>query len=393
MISSAWSIFNCLEGPDGSSRLSAAPYLTCKDDEWEISRIHAIVVLTVWGVLTPLLMGIALQTMRRQLRTAEFSRRFSLLTFGYKQGYVWWETTSMLKKFLVSGAIVLFRKHYLLQATLTLLILLLFLVLTVRLRPFFNPLISIIYIWGEVRTSSFAGGLLMESPHRFVQIMAYLLLAAGVPQLDRSFSETYWGFQILPWVVAIGLPAFLAVCLVIVTYELYRELTTGKGKQITKLVASLRKSGECRSSADVQRIHEVLRRIEVLKSFPYRMLSRLCRSCQLLELQSGESLFSEGDDADHFYVLIKGSLDILVKEQYPPHQLRCINVLNDAGSFGESALLKVPPVLSTSDPPHHVMIHAMCVAGGREAHGYYRMQDFCQDYLYPSGGFPADAAR
>ena len=132
MISSAWSTFNCLEGPDGSSRLSAAPYLSCKDDEWEISRIHAIVVLTVWGVLTPLLMGIALQTMRRQLRTAEFSRRFLLLTFGHKQGYVWWETTSMLKKFLVSGLIVLFRKHYLLQATLILLILLLFLVLTVR---------------------------------------------------------------------------------------------------------------------------------------------------------------------------------------------------------------------------------------------------------------------
>jgi hypothetical protein len=181
----------------------------------------------------------------------------------------------------------------------------------------------------------------MQSPHRFVQIMAYLLLAAGVPQLDRSFSETYWGFHILPWVVAIGLPAFLAVCVVIVTYELYRELTTGKGKHVTKLVASLRTSGECRSNADVQRIHEVLQRIDVLKSFPYRMLSRLCRNCELLELQSGESLFSEGDDADHFYVLIKGSLDILVKEEYPPYQLRCINVLNDAGSFGESALLKV----------------------------------------------------
>jgi hypothetical protein len=47
--------------------------------------------LTLWGALTPVVLAIVLRAARSRLRTAEFSRKFSLLTFGYKRECVWWE--------------------------------------------------------------------------------------------------------------------------------------------------------------------------------------------------------------------------------------------------------------------------------------------------------------
>ena len=82
-----------------------------------------------------------------------FSRKFSHLTFGYKRECVWWEVLSMLRKFLVSGCIVLFREVPLVQCTLALVTILSFLCLTVGVRPYYNRLITALEILGEVRSS------------------------------------------------------------------------------------------------------------------------------------------------------------------------------------------------------------------------------------------------
>jgi hypothetical protein len=63
---------------------------------------------------------------------------------------VWWEMLSMLKRFLVSGCIVLFREAAIVQSTLMLVTILAFLCLTVGVRPFYNRLISTLCILGEV---------------------------------------------------------------------------------------------------------------------------------------------------------------------------------------------------------------------------------------------------
>jgi hypothetical protein len=154
MISTSWFVFHCLDLEDGTSQLRPAPHLTCFDDAWRTARVYAISTLVLWGILLPLLLALTLHLARRRLRTARFSRKFALLTFGYKRECVAWECLSMLKKFLVSGCIVLFREVALVQCTLVLVTILAFLCLAVGIRPFYNRLISGLCILGEVWTAT-----------------------------------------------------------------------------------------------------------------------------------------------------------------------------------------------------------------------------------------------
>ena len=155
MISTSWLVFNCEELSDGTARLLPAPHLNCYDDRWTEARIYATLTLIVWGVLFPVGLACLLSHFRSSLRTADFSRKFSLLTFGYKRECSWWEVSAMLKKFLLSGCIVLFRNHPSLQSVLPLTLLLVSVGLTIGFRPFYNPLLSFALILGEV-TSPFA---------------------------------------------------------------------------------------------------------------------------------------------------------------------------------------------------------------------------------------------
>jgi hypothetical protein len=127
-----------------------APHLDCFDGRWETARVYAILTLVIWGALSPLVLAIVLHFARIRLATAEFSRKFSMLTFGYKRECVWWEMLTMLKRFLVSGCIVLFREAAIVQSTLALVTILAFLCFTVGVRPFYNRLISTLCILGEV---------------------------------------------------------------------------------------------------------------------------------------------------------------------------------------------------------------------------------------------------
>jgi hypothetical protein len=75
-----------------------------------------------------------------------------MLTFGYKRQCTWWEVSVMLKKFFISGCIVLFRQHPLLQSILPLGLLTVYIVLAVGLQPFYNPLLTAALILAEVRS-------------------------------------------------------------------------------------------------------------------------------------------------------------------------------------------------------------------------------------------------
>ena len=151
MVSTSWFLFNCNQLDDGTSQLMPAPHLSCSDDAWRTARVYAILTLGLWGVLMPLVLALSLHLARSRLRTVEFSRKFSLITFGYKRQCVSWGTLLMLKKFVVSGCIVLFREYALVQCTLVLVTILAFICLAVGYRPFYNGLISNLSILGEVR--------------------------------------------------------------------------------------------------------------------------------------------------------------------------------------------------------------------------------------------------
>jgi hypothetical protein len=185
------------------------------------------------------------------------------------------------------------------------------------------------------------------------QVATFLLLASGVPfllsdsALDKSRFEMNFrlrfGVNVLKWTVLILLPLFLAFGFGLASYEIYYELSTtgGKGNRFKKLLASLRVPSARRTLADVEAIHAAIVESDFLKPYPYSQLVTICRTCELLEIQAQEAVFSEGDIGDHYFVLIKGTLDVYVKEKTQPHSEKCVNTLHDSGSFGELALLQV----------------------------------------------------
>ncbi len=181
-----------------------------------------------------------------------------------------------------------------------------------------------------------------------MQVAAFLLLASGVPfltlpaaSLDKpavvALFRLRFGFDVLKWIALVLVPLFLVCGFGLVSYELYYEFSTtsGKANRFRKLVASLRVHGARRTLADIKNIYETIIGSDFLKPYPYSKLVKICRACELLELKPRETLFSQGDVGDHFFVLIKGTVDVYVDGK------GCINSHHNRGSFGELALLQV----------------------------------------------------
>jgi hypothetical protein len=216
-------------------------------------------------------------------------------------------------------------------------------------------------VLGEVRVSHKLVGCIFSKLREIAikagcacaQVATFITLASGMPffltesALEKPrFGEYFrlrFGFDILKWLVLLMLPLFFAVGLGLVLYEIYYELSTtsGKGKRFQTLLASLRVPGARRTVAEVKIIYETIVETNFLKPYPYSKLATICRACELLELKPQETMFSEGDVGDHFFVLIKGTVDVYIKEKTPPYTPKCVNTHHDRGSFGELALLQV----------------------------------------------------
>jgi hypothetical protein len=156
-----------------------------------------------------------------------------------------------------------------------------------------------------------------------------------------------FGMEFLKWFCLVCVPIFFLFGCGLAAYEIYYELSTtgGKGKRLTKLSASLRVPGRVRTKRDIENIHAAIIESEFLKPYPYSKLATICRNCELLELKPHEAVFSEGDTGEHFFVLVKGTVDVYVMEKtspsVSPRGTRCVNTLHAPGSFGEVALLQV----------------------------------------------------
>ncbi len=151
IVSTSWLVFNCEPLGDGTARFEPAPHLDCYDSRWWEARIYATLSLVLWGALFPVGLAVLLNYFRSRLRTADFSRKFSLLTFGYKRECTWWEVASDLKMFFISGCIVLFRLHPSLHSVLPLSLLFVYVGLTLWFWPFYNPVLSAALVLSEVR--------------------------------------------------------------------------------------------------------------------------------------------------------------------------------------------------------------------------------------------------
>ena len=213
------------------------------------------------------------------------------------------------------------------------------------------------------------------------------MLASGVPFFAAESADR-WGFKALPWLVTILVPLLFLFSGALAIFELYYQITTTRrtGKRFRRLLDSLQLPGDCRTPADIRSILKTIAGIEFLKAYPYSKLSRLCRWCELLDLKPKEAVLSEGEAGYHFFVLIKGTVDVYVLDKSPPHHLKCVNSHHDSGSFGELALIQVSSSSTTaflcrchwSKPGITATLIACYCSGRREAYSLHHMPNSVQ---------------
>jgi hypothetical protein len=79
--------------------------------------------------------------------------------------------------------------------------------------------------------------------------------------------------------------------------------------------------------------YELLRSNQIFRPLPVETLEAVARSVQPLQVEAGETVISEGDHGDRFYLIVAGEVVVTVRGSVRRHQGR-------GESFGEIALLR-----------------------------------------------------
>jgi len=81
----------------------------------------------------------------------------------------------------------------------------------------------------------------------------------------------------------------------------------------------------------------LLSKIPLFADLPPEELENLIKSFDVKEMAPGEILFREGDAGEHFYVVMKGELDVVMGEGQPDELI--LNVLHEGEHLGEMSLI------------------------------------------------------
>jgi serine phosphatase RsbU (regulator of sigma subunit) len=90
-------------------------------------------------------------------------------------------------------------------------------------------------------------------------------------------------------------------------------------------------------AADLSQHLSLLKSLPLFRPLPEQDLSSFIETLQLVELRAGEAVFEEGQAGEHFYVVIRGSLEIIKHRGLPEEELLA---RRSTGEFiGEMSLL------------------------------------------------------
>jgi len=115
----ALEFFSCLDLPDGSSYLAAAPEVTC----WEGAHLHmipvAILAALVYTVGVPMCFFCILRhgAKNNLFKDPSFSRKFGWMFLRYEKEWYWWELVILGRRFLFCLAVVEMKQAPMVQAT------------------------------------------------------------------------------------------------------------------------------------------------------------------------------------------------------------------------------------------------------------------------------------
>lgn len=104
--------------------------------------------------------------------------------------------------------------------------------------------------------------------------------------------------------------------------------------------AALRLSGEERKPGDLQIIYKWLKLQKILVHVKQNRLLEVCRSIHLFDCPAGTHVVTQGDPGDAFYIVLSGSLDILISGVI-------VTSIGAGTSFGEKALENNAPRAAT----------------------------------------------
>ena len=96
---------------------------------------------------------------------------------------------------------------------------------------------------------------------------------------------------------------------------------------------------EDRTEMDLMVLERLFHRMKFVKTLPTKQRLELGRGMQYLAADAGREIFRQGDVGNHFYVILSGSVEVLIRDPHTNANNR-VATLYTGDSFGELALLE-----------------------------------------------------
>lgn len=129
--------FNCTE-IDGERRMLYELEVACwKSEHFRYCSMVALPSLVIWGFGIPLVAWIVLARNKDSLESVELREKYGFLYNGYKKKYYYWESVIMYRKIAIIFISVFLESFGVItQALVVFIVLILFLILNIKLKPF-----------------------------------------------------------------------------------------------------------------------------------------------------------------------------------------------------------------------------------------------------------------